>query len=232
MTTDKSKSLWEQDFRLVTEGLAETDVVIFVERLMREHRQRVEQLDHIESLHELAKKTVEDAEKIAASTRQEGRADAHAEAERIVAEAHRKATEIIEDGDRAANERAEAARAAIAALETEFHAKGLRRSARLDSAFQALVESAKQELSTRMPRHYVGKHLYQSVNFIPAFEKLIREVEDEISVAGEVVDPAPNGANDQDAIESNGVDAASLADTVTEVEDTDLGATDPPPTDS
>ena len=94
------------------------------------------------------------------------------------------------------------------------------------------MESAKQGLSTRMPRHYVGKHLYQSVNFIPAFEKLIREVEDEISVAGEVVDPAPNGANDQDAIESNGVDAASLADTVTEVEDTDLGATDPPPTDS
>ena len=31
MASDKSKTLWGKNFRIVTEGLAETDVVIFVE---------------------------------------------------------------------------------------------------------------------------------------------------------------------------------------------------------
>ncbi|MCH8149269.1 MAG: hypothetical protein IH987_15010, partial [Planctomycetes bacterium] len=61
MTSDKSKSLWGQNFRVVLEGLAETDVVIFVEKLMRQHRESLKQLDHIASLHELATKMVQDA---------------------------------------------------------------------------------------------------------------------------------------------------------------------------
>ena len=203
MTTDKTKSLWGQDFRLVAEGLAETDVVIFVERLMRGHRQSLEQLDHIASLHELAKKTVEDAEKIASTIIEEARSEANAEAERIFAEATRKAGEIVEEGELAAGERSEAAREDIEAQEAELRARTLERTSRIDSALRTLVDAAKLELSTRMRSHYLGKHLYESVHFIPAFERLIRDVEKDLSGARDG-GPATRVVEPEEADESAG----------------------------
>ena len=71
MGDEKVKSLWGQDFRVVSEGLAETDVVIFVEKMMRQHRDSLKQLDHIAALHELATKTVEDAEQLSSDIKPE-----------------------------------------------------------------------------------------------------------------------------------------------------------------
>ena len=180
MSTDKLKSLWGDDFRVVAEGLAETDVVIFVEKLMRQHRESLKQLDHIPSLHELAKKTVQEAETQAASTREEAKRNADAEYTRIIAEAKEKAQEVLQEADRTASDRVEAAGAKIAEMEAGFRKKTQQRMARIDSALRALQESAIRELSTRMRTHYIGKHLFQSVHFIPAFERLIKEVEAEM----------------------------------------------------
>ena len=214
MTTDKTKSLWGQHFRLVAEGLAETDVVIFVERLMRQHRQSLEQLDHITSLHELAKKTVEDAEKIGATIIDEARIEASAEAERIIADATRQARQIVDEGQTVAAERTDAARADIEAQEAELRRRVLERTARIDTALRSLVESAKLELSTRMRSHYLAKHLYESVHFIPAFEGLIGEIEKDLAtdardteLAAQVIGPVESDESvGPAAAETNGAE--------------------------
>ena len=177
MTSEKTRSLWGQDFRVVAEGLAETDVVIFAEKLMRQHRESLKQLDHINSLHDLATKTVEDAEKLAANIREKAMLEAEAASARTVEEAQEKARQIIEEAKSAATERLEATLAVIATIHEEAREKERERMARIESALKALKESAVRELSTRMPSHYIGKHLYQSVHFIPAFERLMKEIE-------------------------------------------------------
>ena len=176
MASNKSKTLWGKDFRVVAEGLAETDVVIFVEQLLAEHREKLEQLDHVESLHELAKKTVEEAEELARGIRHEASREAEAESARILAEAEESAQQILEDAERAAVEQAEAASVRLATIEAEVRRSAQVRIAEIDAALKVLKESAVKELSTRMRSHYIGKHLYQSVHFIPAFESFIEAV--------------------------------------------------------
>ena len=177
MTSKKSKSLWGQSFRVVEQGLAETDVVIFVEKLMRQHRESLKQLDHIASLYELATKTVEDAETLAASVKEEAKTESEAEFSRIIDDANEKALGILEQAEKTASERVEGTRAEAAAISAESRERTRERLARIDSALRALEEAAVRELSTRMPSHYIGKHLQQSVHFLPAFRRLIQEVE-------------------------------------------------------
>ena len=181
MTTDRSKSLWGQKFRVVSEGLAETDVVIFVEKLMRQHRESLKQLDHISSLHELATKTVEDAGALAANIKEEAKSESESEFGRIVDDAVEKARGIVEQADAAASERTESSRAEAVAISAEGRHRLRERVASLDSALKELEESAVIELSTRMPSHYIAKHLYQSVHFLPAFRKLMKEIEAQIA---------------------------------------------------
>ena len=50
MPADKVRNLWGQDFR--SKGLAENDVVVFVEKLMSQHRESLKQADHLASLHD------------------------------------------------------------------------------------------------------------------------------------------------------------------------------------
>ena len=181
MTTNKVKSMWGQDFRVVAEGLAETDVVIFIERLMREYREGLEQLDHVSSLRALATKTVEEAERLASNIRDEARRGSEAASAKIIAEAREKAQVILQEAEIASREMVEAARRKVTAIEGESLKRTRQRIVEIDSALRALKESAVEELSTRMPSHYIGKHLYQGVHFISAFDSLIRAVEAELS---------------------------------------------------
>jgi len=179
MTTEKTRNLWGQDFRIVQEGLAETDVVIFVERLMRRHRERLKQLDHVTSLHELAKKTVQDAESLSSNIVAGARRESETELAKAIAEANGKAQETIEEANLAARELAEATRASVAIIEANSRLAILKRISTIESSLQELKESAVEELSTRMSSHYVGKHLYQSVRFLSIFENFIGSVENQ-----------------------------------------------------
>ena len=59
----KSRTLWGKKFRLVADGLSEKDVASFVDELIEKHQGETQKLSHVDSLHKLAQKTVEDAEK-------------------------------------------------------------------------------------------------------------------------------------------------------------------------
>ena len=176
MTEDKVKNLWGEEFRIVAEGLAETDVVIFVEKMMRRHRESLEQLDHIAALHELATKTVQDAEGLASDIKENAQAEAQAEARRLIEDAEAKAAEVLDGAEEAAIERVKTQGERLATVGEEYRRKARERLAGIDSALKGLEEAATRELSTRMPSHYIGKHLYQSVHFLPAFRELMREI--------------------------------------------------------
>ncbi len=179
--TEDKKVLWGQDFRVVTEGLAETDVVIFVEKLLGRHRERVEQLDHISALNELATKTVEDAQTLARSIEEEARAKAASESEKVIEEARREAESIVEAARRAAADLARDAAADVESMRADSRDALRERVRRIDAALKAVEDAAVQELSTRMQTHYIWKYLNQSVHFLPAFRALIDEVEAQLA---------------------------------------------------
>ena len=128
---------------------------------------------------------------MAASIKEEARKEVEAESARITAEARARAVskasstarEVEGEAEQAAKKQREAAdRARAAAFDAELLRKKLReRLDGLEGALNALKEAAVSELSTRMPSHYIGKHLYQGVHFLPAFEKLIREIDSQIA---------------------------------------------------
>ena len=55
---------------MVPLGLAENDVSDFVEELMARRREVEERLEHIDSLHELANRTLQDAQALAEDIRE------------------------------------------------------------------------------------------------------------------------------------------------------------------
>ncbi len=48
MAQEPVKRLWGKEFRVVPQGLAETDVFAFLEGLMGEHRESMEKLEHLD----------------------------------------------------------------------------------------------------------------------------------------------------------------------------------------
>lgn len=194
--TEDKKVLWGQDFRVVTEGLAETDVVIFVEKLLGRHRERVQQLDHISALNELATKKVEDAQELARSIEDEARARVRSESEQVVEEARREADSIVAAARRAAAEIVSRGAADVESMRAESRAALRERTQKIDAALKAVEDAAVEELSKRMSTHYIWKYLNQSAHFLPAFRALIDEVEAQLASEQDAAPPvseAPDG---------------------------------------
>jgi len=176
MSDEKIQNLWGQAFRLVSDGLAERDVVTFVEKMMSQHRESLKQADHISTLHKLASLTVEEAQELASNIRTMAKRESEAEASSIISDAQSRAREILESAEYTVKSQTRAAsrlRKAAAAMEALRQAQ-LGRFEEIDSELQTLKESARQELSTRMKSHYLGKHL-------AAFEEFIKGVQAELS---------------------------------------------------
>lgn len=104
----KTRQLWEQEFSLVKEGLAEDQVVQFVNELIARHRVQLEQRERIEAFPSLrAKQIVAEAERAAANLRLTARKEAEAEAARLEAEARQRAQEIVSEAKNQAKTTAE-----------------------------------------------------------------------------------------------------------------------------
>ena len=84
---EAKKVLWGEEFHVVPEGLAEDEVVSFVDDLMEQSRQIRDDQERQASLHRLAEQTVVEADKLAASIKQQARGEAEAEAARLIAAA-------------------------------------------------------------------------------------------------------------------------------------------------
>ncbi len=153
MSEENIKNLWGYRFRVVQEGLAEADVVPFVERLMGQYQACLERLEHIGTLHELARQAVQQAEAMAAKIKEEAKHEAEKEFARVIAKAMNQAQEIVEKAERDAHERLtradEQAREVLAKAEGEAKAMA-------DKLVQELTNAAIQnfirELEATTPK--------------------------------------------------------------------------------
>ena len=91
---------------MVPEGLAEADVSAFVEDLMSQCREAIERLEHVDSLHELARRTLQESEGLAQSHKEESRKEADAKAREIISKATKRARQIIEVAETESEKRA------------------------------------------------------------------------------------------------------------------------------
>ena len=82
--SESVKNLWGRDFALVPDGSSEDDVTAFVEEMISRHKEADERLEYIDSLHRLAKDTLQEAKKLAESHKSEGRKQSGEEAQAII----------------------------------------------------------------------------------------------------------------------------------------------------
>ena len=90
---EAKKVLWGVEFHMVPEGLAEDEVVSFVDDLMKQSHQIREEQERQASLHKLAEQTVIEADKLAEGIKQQARGEAEAEAARLIAAAEQEGRE-------------------------------------------------------------------------------------------------------------------------------------------
>ena len=136
MEPDRIKKLWGQDFRVVPDGLDVTDVSLFVEGLMSRYQSSIEKASHIEPLHELARKTVEEAEHIAGEIKR-----------RSEEEAKSQATQIRSDAEHSADEIVQRAFAAGTAIEEEAQRKARGKVDELQITFSTMKRWANDEFT-------------------------------------------------------------------------------------
>ena len=136
MEPDRIKKLWGQDFRVVPDGLDVTDVSLFVEGLMSRYQSSIEKASHIEPLHELARKTVEEAEQIAGEIRR-----------RSEEEGESLATQIRSNAEHSADEIVQRALAAGTAIEEEAQRKAREKVDELQITFSTMKRWANDEFA-------------------------------------------------------------------------------------
>ncbi len=136
MEPDRVKKLWGQDFRIVPDGLDVTDVALFVEGLMSRYQSSIEKASHIEPLHELARKTVEEAEQIAGEIRR-----------RSEEEGESLATQIRSNAEHSADEIVQRALAAGTAIEEEAQRKARGKVDELQITFSTMKRWANDEFA-------------------------------------------------------------------------------------
>jgi cell division septum initiation protein DivIVA len=136
MESNRVKKLWGQDFRIVPDGLNVTDVALFVEGLMSRYQSSIDKASHIEPLHELARKTVEEAEHIAGEIKR-----------RSEEEAESLATQIRSDAEHSADEIVQRAFAAGTAIEEEAQRKAREKVDELQITFSTMKRWASDEFA-------------------------------------------------------------------------------------
>ena len=102
MVAENVRRLWGHEFRLVPNGLAETDVVEYVDSLRVLYQPAMEDRRHIAVMHELANRTVVEAEQLAEQIKEEGIKESEQRSADIVENAKFKARDIVAEAERAA----------------------------------------------------------------------------------------------------------------------------------
>ena len=152
-----NRRLWGHDFRVVANGLDEADVTTFVEGVLKEYQSSIERSKHVEPLHELAQKTVSEAERIASQIK----AEAGAEAERL-------STQVVSDAEHEAQEIIARAHRAGSTLEAEGRRKVQKRIAEIDETLQTMKRWADEEFAE------LREHEGRVALFHASFESFLR----------------------------------------------------------
>ncbi len=187
------KQLWGVDFRVVPQGLAEDEVVSFVDKLMKESRTAGDEQERAASLHRLAEQTVVEADKLAESIKQQATEEAEEAAARIAADSEEQATvqsqRIIKKAEREA-----AALSNAAGSKSEKEAQEV--IARARAEVQEILQDARDkvvsmEAEAKLEAEYLIRRM--TVKFVEEIRSVVTEtsnnllpsLEAEISKSGE-----------------------------------------------
>jgi len=96
MSGSDVRSLWGQDFKIVREGLAEEQIVTFVNDVVRERDRLLHRQQNLDHLQRLAETTVTEASELAGMIKQE----AQTEAASVLEEAKARACEVTDEAQR------------------------------------------------------------------------------------------------------------------------------------
>ena len=160
METSKMRRLWGHEFRVVANGLAEEDVALFVEWLMRKYQASLEKSSHVEPLHQLAKMATQEAERMAIEI--EEKADKESE---------RRSAEIISEAEHAGHEIIERASRAATALEADARRTVQEKLLELDETLLTMKKWADEEFG-KLKEREEGTRLFHST-----FESYLRLLE-------------------------------------------------------
>ena len=158
---DHLKRIWGQEFRIVPQGLDESDVKLFVDELMRRYEASVERASHIEPLHELARKTVEEAEQIAGAIEKRAEEKGVRLAGQIKSEAERSAADVVHRAVAAGN-----------AIEAEAHLQARGMVDELQATLSTMKRWANEEFTLlKQAEERLGVFLSAYESFLMLLEK-------------------------------------------------------------
>ncbi len=167
-----NRRLWGHDFRVVANGLYEADVTTFVEGVLKEYQSSIERSKHVEPLHELAQKTVSEAERIASQIKAEAEADAGRLSTQVVSDAEHEAQEIIARAHRAGS-----------TLEAEGRRKVQERITEIDETLQTMKRWADEEFAE------LKEHEGRVAMFHSSFESFLRLIGEGVQLDGPSAGP-------------------------------------------
>jgi vacuolar-type H+-ATPase subunit H len=166
MTTQngKVKEIWGRQFRIVKNGLDESDVFSFVGRLIEENQELAAKLEHVSSLRRLAERAVVQAAKEAGRIKQEAQEQANTIATSLNAEAAEQgrleATRLISEAEQSAMARISAVEQEAATLVAEAEREAAALADKIiaearqqaDERAAAILTEAEQEGQARADR--------------------------------------------------------------------------------
>ncbi len=169
---DNLKRIWGQEFRIVPEGLDESDVKRFVDELIRRYESSVEKASHIEELHALATKTVEEAERMAGAIKKRAEEEGERLAGQIKSDAGCSAAEVVHRAVAAGN-----------AIEAEAYLQAREKVDELQTTLSTMERLASEEFNAlKQAEERLGVFLSAFESFLLMLQKSVGRSHDKAAL--------------------------------------------------
>jgi len=180
MEKPNTKELWGVSFRVVPDGLAEDEVVSFVNKIMEKGRSPNEDQERQDSLRILAEQTVVEADRLAGEIKQQARQDSEDEANRTRLAAEEQAKAELDRMVKQA-ERDVAAESRTTIANSEKQAQDILNKARMES--RNIIQTAKDrtdaiENEAKLEAEYVVRRL--TMKFVEEVRAVVTEASNSI----------------------------------------------------
>jgi V/A-type H+-transporting ATPase subunit G/H len=177
--------LWGHKFKKTDDGLDKTEVVSFVDELMKKHEALLKRADHLSSLTKLAEKTIVEADNVAQQVKGEAEEQAKSEAKAILSEAEEQAKSeakaILSEAEEQAQKLIEEKRAeALAKVNREVEAIKAKAQQQAETLLEEKTKEIQPELRNNVKRLY-GELLTQLDGLKEQVVALEKELEQKLS---------------------------------------------------
>ena len=161
--------LWGQEFGVVQNGLAEDQVVEYVERLTADYRTRLQELEDTVSWDTFSRRVLAEAEQEAVRIKARATQEAEVEAARLVSEAKRQSRELVDNASTQADEMTEKS---VQDILTTAQRKAQLTESRARQLSQLMLIRAREEAQGAVTEEVHG-----------TYHKLLSSLEDMLSAA-------------------------------------------------